>query len=63
VRQLLQVLAGADDEAFHAERYAAVFTEAGKPVPVTLLPGIGHAALTLQPRALQAVVAAALGAH
>ena len=62
VRQPLQVLAGADDEAFHAERYAAVFTEAGKPVPVTLLPGIGHAALTLQPRALQAVVAAALDA-
>jgi non-heme chloroperoxidase len=62
VRQPLVVLAGADDEAFHADRYAALFAEAGKPVPVMLLPGIGHVALTLQPLALQAVVAAALDA-
>jgi alpha-beta hydrolase superfamily lysophospholipase len=59
-RQPLQVLVGAQDEAFDASRFAEAFAAAGRPVPVTVLPGLGHAALTLQPQALQAVVAAAL---
>ncbi|MBN8492417.1 MAG: alpha/beta fold hydrolase [Burkholderiales bacterium] len=59
-RQPMQVLVGAQDEAFDASRFADAFATAGRPVPVTVLPGIGHAALTLQPQALQAVVAAAL---
>ena len=59
-RQPLQVLVGAQDEAFDASRFAEAFAMAGRPVPVTVLPGVGHAALTLQPQALQAVVAAAL---
>ena len=60
--QPMQLLAGADDEAFYAERFAALFQAEGKDLPVRLLPGIGHIALTLDPRAVQAVVAAALGA-
>jgi len=60
VRQPTVVLVGARDEAFDASRFAEAVAAAGRPVPVTLLPGTGHAALTLQPRALQAVVAAAL---
>ena len=56
--QPMQVLAGEQDEAFHADRFAAVFEAAGQPVPVTLLPGIGHVTLTLQPQAVQAVLAA-----
>jgi len=59
-RQPMQVLVGAQDEAFDANRFAEAFAAAGRPVPVTVLPGIGHAALTLKPQALQAVVAAAL---
>lgn len=59
-RQPMQVLVGAQDEAFDASRFAEAFAAAGRPVPVTVLPGVGHAALTLQPQALQAVVAAAL---
>lgn len=57
-RQPMQLLAGQDDEAFFAERFAALFQAEGKNVPVTLLPGIGHIGLTLQPQAVQAVVAA-----
>ena len=59
--QPMQLLAGADDEVFHAGRFAALFAAEGKAVPVTLLPGIGHITLALEPRALQAIVAAALG--
>ena len=52
------LLAGSDDEAFLAERFAEVFKAEGKDVPVTLLPGIGHIALTLDPAAVRAAVAA-----
>jgi alpha-beta hydrolase superfamily lysophospholipase len=56
--QPLQVLAGRDDEAFRTERFADLFKAEGKHVPVTLLPGIGHMALTLDPVAAQAAVTA-----
>jgi alpha-beta hydrolase superfamily lysophospholipase len=54
----LRIVAGTDDEAFHTDRFAAVFEAEGRPVPVTLVPGIGHIALTLELAALQAAVAA-----
>lgn len=59
VRQPMRLLAGQNDEAFFTERYAALFQAEGKNVPVTLLPGIGHIGLTLEPPAVRAVVAAA----
>ncbi|HRI17786.1 MAG TPA: alpha/beta hydrolase, partial [Burkholderiaceae bacterium] len=55
-RAPMAVLVGADDEAFHADRFAGTFAEAGKPVPVKVLPGLGHIALTLDPAALKAIV-------
>lgn len=58
VRQPLRVVAGKADEAFYADRFADVFKAEGKDVPVTLLPGIGHIPLTLEPAAIQAAVAA-----
>lgn len=58
IDQPLQLLAGTDDEAFHAARYAEAFETAGRPVPVTLLPGIGHIGLTLAPAAIGAAVEA-----
>ncbi|MFJ2987275.1 alpha/beta hydrolase [Collimonas sp. NPDC087041] len=61
VRQPLRLVAGQDDEAFHAERFAEVFKAAGKDVPVTLLPGIGHIPLTLDRSAVQAAVTAVNG--
>ena len=53
--QPLRVLVGQDDEIFHADQFSAVFEEAGRPVPVTLLPGVGHVDITLQLAAIQAI--------
>ncbi|AWI81183.1 alpha/beta hydrolase [Parazoarcus communis] len=52
----LSVLAGENDEAFHADRFAEVFSSAGRDVPVVLIPGLGHIALTLDPVAVKAAV-------
>ena len=52
------VVAGEVDELVHAGRFADVFAQAGKPVPVTLLPGVNHMGLTLNAAAVQAVARA-----
>lgn len=38
----LRVIVGQDDDEFYADRFDGVFKAAGKDVPVTVLPGIGH---------------------
>lgn len=53
--QPLDILVGQDDEVLHADQFSAMFEEARRPVPVTLLPGIGHIDITLQPAAIQAI--------
>ena len=58
VKQPLRVLVGQNDDVSYADRFAAVFKTAGKEVPVTVLPGIDHISLTLDPVAVQAAVAA-----
>jgi alpha-beta hydrolase superfamily lysophospholipase len=58
VGQPVRVLAGQNDEAFYTDKFAGVFKAAGKDVPVTLLPGIGHISLTLDPAAIQAAIGA-----
>jgi non-heme chloroperoxidase len=50
------VLAGSSDEAFYTEKLASIVHTAGKSWTVTLLPGIGHIPLTLDPIALQEIV-------
>lgn len=57
-RQPFEVLVGAQDEAFHGEAFAGVFAEAGRVVPVTIVPGVGHIGLTLDPAAISAIVGA-----
>jgi len=57
VRQPLRVLVGQNDDVSYADRFAAVFKTAGKDVPVTVLPGIDHISLTLEPAAIQAAIA------
>ena len=52
------VVVGAEDEVFQADRFAEVFHQAGKEVPVTVVPGVGHITLTLLPAATAAAVAA-----
>lgn len=61
VEQPLRVVAGENDEAFYAERFAEVFQAEGKAFPVTLLPGIGHIQLTLEQAAVQAAITAVRG--
>lgn len=57
-KQTMSLLAGAEDEAFHADQFAQIFASAGKPIPVEILPGLGHIALSVDPRGTQAAVAA-----
>jgi alpha-beta hydrolase superfamily lysophospholipase len=52
------IVAGQDDELFYADRFADVFTQAGKSVPVTLVPGVNHVGLTLDAVAVQTVAQA-----
>lgn len=52
------VVAGQNDELFYADRFADLFAQAGKPVPVTLVPGVNHIGLTLDPVAVQTVAQA-----
>ncbi len=54
----LRIVAGRDDELFDASGFAGVFSSAGKTVPVTLVDGVNHMGLTLDARALPAIVAA-----
>jgi alpha-beta hydrolase superfamily lysophospholipase len=56
VRQPLRVLVGQNDEVSFADKFADVFKEAGKDIPVTILPGVDHISLTLDPVAIQAAV-------
>ncbi len=56
VHQPVAVVVGTADEAFYADQVEPVLRQQGKSWPVTLLPGIGHLGLTLDPRATGAVV-------
>lgn len=58
IKKSFAVLAGQNDEVSYADRFAAVFKAAGKDIPVTILPGIDHISLTLDPVAIQAAIAA-----
>jgi alpha-beta hydrolase superfamily lysophospholipase len=56
VRQPLRILVGQNDEVSFADKFAGLFKEAGKDIPVTILPGIDHISLILNPVAIQAAV-------
>ena len=58
VKQPMSVVAGADDEVFHTDKFAMLFKAEGKDIPVTLVPGVGHIAVILDPAAVQAEVSA-----
>ncbi len=58
-RGQLQVLAGSRDEIFIADRYAETLAQAGRALPVTLVDGVDHMGMTLDPRGVAAVVKAA----
>jgi len=52
------VVAGIDDDVFYTDKLEPTFRALGKPWPVTLLPGIGHASLTMEPSGISAAVRA-----
>lgn len=54
--QPMIVLVGADDEVFRPDRFAEAFEKAGRAVPVTTVPGVGHVGLTLEPAGMAAIV-------
>lgn len=58
VRQPVAVVAGTDDESFRTDKLEEIFRSQGQAWPVTLVPGIGHIPLTLDPAALKACVEA-----
>lgn len=49
VHQPVAILAGSSDEAFKTEMLGGIVRKQGQSWPVTLLPGIGHIPLTLDP--------------
>jgi pimeloyl-ACP methyl ester carboxylesterase len=61
VHQPCTVLAGTSDEAFKTDNLESTLRKLGKNWPVTLLPGIGHIPLTLEPAAVSAAVSAVDG--
>ena len=58
-RQPMRVLAGSEDELFDASRYATTFSDAGRGIPVTVVPGVNHMGLTLDKHAMPAILDAA----
>jgi len=55
-RQPLSLVAGREGEVFQAERFTATLRGAGREIPVTLVPGLGHITLTLDPAGVRASV-------
>ena len=58
VHQPVSVVAGTDDELFYTNKLESIFRAQGKTWPVTLVPGVGHISLTLDPSAVNAAVQA-----
>jgi pimeloyl-ACP methyl ester carboxylesterase len=54
----VSVLVGARDESMFADRYVQAFAGLTPPVPVTVIPGVGHMDLIGDPRAVPQVVQA-----
>lgn len=61
IRQALgrvQVLVGAGDELFDARAYGPLFAPPGGAAPITVVPGVGHIGLILDPAGIRAAVQA-----
>jgi non-heme chloroperoxidase len=57
------VVVGGNDELFEPSRFAPTIQAIRPNTPVTIVPGLDHIAMTLDPRAVPAVVAALRGAR
>lgn len=57
-KQPMSIVAGANDEIFKTDELEHLFKAEGQYISVSLIPGVGHIALTLDPVAIQAAVSA-----
>ena len=53
MHQPFRILIGENDEVYYPNRFAEVLKQAGKDVPVTIMPGVDHIHLILSPLALE----------
>lgn len=58
----LAVVVGEKDELFYADKFAPTLNAIKPGIPVTIVPGLSHTALTTDPSAVPAIVAAIRGA-
>jgi len=58
MHQPFRILIGENDEVYYPNRFAEVLKQAGKDVPVTIVPAVDHIHLILSPPALQNAVEA-----
>jgi len=58
----LAVVAGEKDELFFADKFAPALDAIKPGVPVTIVPGLSHTGLTVDPSAVPAIIAAVRGA-
>jgi alpha-beta hydrolase superfamily lysophospholipase len=54
-RRPMALLVGSEDELFHAERFAETFAPHAPQVRVTVVPGVNHVGLIVEPEALAAL--------
>jgi pimeloyl-ACP methyl ester carboxylesterase len=59
----LAVVVGEQDELFYAEKFAPTVDAIRPGIPVTIVPGLSHTALTTDPSAVPAILAAVRGDH
>ena len=58
MHQPFRILIGENDEVYYPNRFAEVLKQAGKDVPVTIVPAVDHIHLILSPLALKNAVEA-----
>lgn len=56
--QSISLFVGQDDEVFYANQFEPVFEKVGRPIKVTIIPGVGHIGLTFDDAAINAITAA-----
>ena len=57
----LAIVAGEKDELFYADKFAPTVDAVRPGIPVTVVPGLSHTALTVDPSAVPAILAAVRG--
>ncbi|MBV1698495.1 MAG: alpha/beta hydrolase [Hyphomicrobiales bacterium] len=59
----LAVVVGENDELFYADKFVSTVDAIRPGTPVTIVPGLSHTGLTVDPRGVPAIIAAVRGEH